>query len=126
MLKPNAVKSFQKYAEEVFVKFIQWQLQSLKRIDIVWDQYLANSIKGSAREKSGVGVRWKVSAQSKIPSNWLNFLRDPHNKTKLSAFLTKVASEKFSLEGKEIYITSVVSLCPSTSIPDCAHEEADT
>ena len=37
------------------------------------------------------------------------------------AFLTKVASEKLSLEGKEIYITSdksVVSLCPSTSIPD--------
>ena len=26
MLKPNAVKSFQEYAEEVFVKFIQQQL----------------------------------------------------------------------------------------------------
>ena len=129
MLKPNAVKSFQEYAEEVFVKFIQWQLQSLKRTDIVWDQYLANSIKGSAREKRGVGVRRKVSAQSKIPSNWLNFLRDPNNKTELFAFLTKVASEKLSLEGKEIYVTSdksVVSLCPSTSMPDCSHEEADT
>ena len=87
MLKPNAVKSFQEYAEEVFVKFIQQQLQSLKRIDIVWDWYLANSIKGSAREKHGVGVRQKVSAQSKIPSNWLNFLRDPNNKTELFAFL---------------------------------------
>ena len=129
MLKQNTVKSFQEYAEEVFVKFIQWQLQSLNRIDIVWDQYLANSIKGSAREKCGVGVRWKVSAQSKIPSNWLNFLRDSNNKTELFAFLTKVASEKLSLEGKEIYVTSdksVVSLCPSTSMPDCSHEEADT
>ena len=129
MLKPNAVKSFQEYVEEAFVKFIQWQLQLLKRTDIVWDWYLANSIKGSAREKHGVGVRRKVCAQSKIPSNWLNFLRYPNNKTELFAFLTKVASEKLSLEGKEIYITSdqsVVSLCPSTSIPDCTHEQADT
>ena len=121
MLKPNAVKSSQEYAEEVFVKFIQWQLQSLKRIDIVWDRYLANSIKGSAREKRGVGVKRKVSSQSKIPSNWLNFLRDPNNKTELFAFLTKIASEKLSLEGKEIYVASdksVVSLCPSTSMPD--------
>ena len=85
MLKPNAVKLFQEYAEEVFVKFIQWQLQSLKGIDIVWDRYLANSIKGSTRGKRGVGVSWKVGAQSKIPSNWLNFLRDPNNKTELFA-----------------------------------------
>ena len=91
MLKPNAMKSFQEYADEVFVKFIQQQLQSLKRIDIVWDRYLANSIKGSAREKRDVEVRRKVSAQSKISSNWLNFLRDPNNKTELFAFLTKVA-----------------------------------
>ena len=60
MLKPNAAKSFQEYAEKVFVKFIQWQLQSLKRIDIVWDRYLANSIKGSAREKRGVGLDGKL------------------------------------------------------------------
>ena len=129
MLKPNSVKSFQQYAEEGFVKFIQRQLQSLKRIDIVWHRYLANSIKGSAREKRGVGVRRKVSAQSKIPSNRLNFLRDPNNKTDLFAFLTKVASEKLPLEGEEIYITLdelVVSLCLSTSMPDCTHEEADT
>ena len=89
MLKPNTVKSFQEYAEEVFVKFVQRHLQSLKRTDIVWDRYLANSIKGSAREKRDVEVRRKVSAQSKIPSNWLNFLHDPNNKTELFAFLTK-------------------------------------
>ena len=73
------MKSFPEYVEEVFVKFVQRQLQSLKRTDTVWDWYLANSIKGSAREKRVVGVRRKVSAQSKIPSNWLNFLRDPNN-----------------------------------------------
>ena len=128
MLKPNAVESCKEYAEEVFVKFIQWQQQSLERIDIVLDRYLANSNKGSARENRGVGVRRKVSAQSNIPANWLNFLRDPNNKTELFAFLTRVGSE-MSLEGKETYITSdesVVSLCPSTSMPDCTHEEVDT
>ena len=67
--------------------------------------------------------------KSKIPANWLNFLHDPNNKTELFAFLTRVASEKMSLEGKETYITSdesVVSLCPSISMPDCTHEEIDT
>ena len=92
MLKPNSVKSFQQYAEEGFVKFIQRQLQSLKRNDIVWHRYLANSIKGSDREERGVGVRRKVSAQSKIPSNLHNFLRDPNNKSDLFAFLTILKS----------------------------------
>ena len=44
-------------------------------------------------------------------------------------FFRKVASEKLFLKGKGIYITSdqsVVSLFPSTSMPDCTHEESDT
>ena len=64
-----------------------------------------------------------------IPAHWLNFLCDPNNKTELFAFFTRVVSEKMSLEGKETYITSdesVVSLCPSTSMPDCIDEEVDT
>ena len=51
MLKPNAVELFKEYAEEVLVKFIQWQLQSLKRTDIVLDRYLANSNKVSAKRE---------------------------------------------------------------------------
>ena len=164
MLKPNAVKSFQEYAEEVFVKFIQWQLQSLKRIDIVWDRYSANSIKGSVREKRSVGVDGKlVPNQRFLPTGLTSYeiqiirLNRLHFFTKVADgklvpnqrflptgltsyeiqiirlnrlhFFTKVASEKLSLEGKEIYITSdqsVVSLFPSTSMPDCTHEESDT
>ena len=97
---------------------------------MVKDQYLANSTKGSAREKRGVGVRRKVSAQSKIPANWLNFLHDSNNKAELFVFLTRAASEKdvFGRQGNLHYLlcVSVVSLCPSTSMPDCTHEEADT
>ena len=49
--KPNAVETLQEYAETVFVKFIQHELQSLNIVDVVLDHYLASRIKGSAREK---------------------------------------------------------------------------
>ena len=62
ILKPNAVETFQKYTERIFVRFLQHELQSVDRVDVVWDRYLPTSIKGSARERRGKGVRRKVSA----------------------------------------------------------------
>ena len=44
-------KESNQYAESVFVKFLQSELHSLKRVDVLLDRYLASRIKGSAREK---------------------------------------------------------------------------
>ena len=66
-LKSDTVGTFADYFEKIFMPFVFQQLQDVTQVDLVWDRYLAKSIKGSAREKRGSGVRIKVSAQAKIP-----------------------------------------------------------
>ncbi|KAG0719479.1 hypothetical protein GWK47_050386 [Chionoecetes opilio] len=77
-----------------------------KRVDVVWDSYIASSIKESTREKRGKGVRRKVGGPTKVPSNWPDFLRDSTNKEELFQFLSdKVGSNDWP-GGKEVFITS--------------------
>ena len=66
-LKSDTVGTFADYFEKIFMPFVFQQLQDVTRVDLVWDRYLAKSIKGGAREKKSSGVRIKVSAQAKIP-----------------------------------------------------------
>ncbi len=57
MLKPGAAKTFQSYAHDVFVKYVNSQLQHVRRIDIIWDSYNPDSLKATARAKRGSGTR---------------------------------------------------------------------
>lgn len=75
------VRTFDEYVNEVFIPYLGKQLQDTKRMDLVWDKYIADSLKEFTREKRGTGVRRKVSDPSEIPSNWMDFLRDPMNMT---------------------------------------------
>eukprot|EP00794_Sanderia_malayensis_P010361 gene10361-11438_t len=72
-LKPTTVANFKEYGTVVFKSFLMSELKKVKRLDLVWDQYLDYSIKGSARERRGSGVRRKVSPQTKIPGIGLIF-----------------------------------------------------
>ena len=87
-LPTKAVGTFNEYAEKVFIPYISKHLQHFTRVDIVWDLYIPDSLKESTREKRGKGVRRKVSGQTKLPGNWIDFLRDPSNKKELFTFLT--------------------------------------
>ena len=130
ILKPTAAVTFQDYADNVFLPFLSRELEKVSRIDVVWDRYFPNSIKGSARAKRGAGVRRKVSSNTKIPGRWLDFLRDSRNKVELFSFLTQPVSNHSFPEKKLIYITeeeSVISVGGSSATkPACTHEEADT
>ncbi len=130
ILSTKAVSTFNEYAEHVFIPYLIDQLQKSSRIDVVWDTYIADSLKESTREKRGKGLRRKVLSQTKLPSNWMDFLRDPNNKKELFAFLTSKCADFTFPPDKAVYITSgeaVVSLgLNSTAMPDCNHEEADT
>lgn len=85
--------TFDDYADSVFIPHLIQQLQFSKRIDVVWDAYIPNSLKETTREKRGQGVRRKVSGHVKLPKNWMQFLRDPANKSELFAFLTSKVAE---------------------------------
>jgi hypothetical protein len=87
-LPTTGVVTFDEYAEKVFVPYLRMQLHSAKRLDIVWDTYLPDSLKQCTRNKRGKGVRRKVSGQTKLPSKWMDFLCDSKNKEELFAFLT--------------------------------------
>ena len=53
IIKPNGVTTFKQYATQNFIPYIKHQLISCQRIDIVWDVYVENSLKASARHKRG-------------------------------------------------------------------------
>ena len=48
MLKPTGKeKTFSEYASNKFIPYVTAQLQHVKRIDIVWDEYVENSLKAT-------------------------------------------------------------------------------
>ena len=51
MLKPGAAETFEQYAHQVFLPYILGQLQHASRLDLVWDSYVADSLKATTREK---------------------------------------------------------------------------
>ena len=91
---------------------------------------MPDSLKESTREKRGKGVRRKVSGETKLPSHWIDFLREPSNKKELFVFLTTKISESTFPPSKAVYATlgeSVVSLGNNSPImPNCNHDEADS
>ena len=101
-------------------------------MDLVWDRYVDDSLKGTARAKRGKGVRRRVVAGAVIPGNWQDFLRVNSNKTELFKLLTDALFEAFNLEEKQLVVTdgeSVLSKPPLhdlASLSPCNHEEADS
>ena len=101
----NASK-FQDFAENIFIPHLEYELQKVTtRIDIVWDQYLPNSIKSSTRQNRSTGVFTKMSPHTKMPKNWKNFLLDSKNKTELFDYLSQVVENHHFPKGKAISIT---------------------
>ena len=89
---PTSVSTFDEYADKILIPYLEKQLQSATRLDVVWDVYTPDSLKESTRGKKRQGVRRKVAGKTKLPGNWLDFLRASVNKKELFAFLTsKVA-----------------------------------
>ena len=104
MLSPKLSKAFQDYTDDVFMSYIVQQLNNVRRLDVVWDVYIAESLETSTRQKRGHGQQRKVSPSAPIPSGWKGFLRNDANKQDLFAFLAKEI-EKCKVSGKQIVST---------------------
>lgn len=130
ILKPKPNTTFEEYAKYVFIKYIQNQLKNAARLDLIWDRYLEDSLKGHTRQKRGKGIRRQVSGKTKTPSNWQEFLRIDNNKTELFQYLAEKVTEAI----KEKLVISTVDtsvICNHggedvSFLSDCNHEEADT
>ncbi len=75
-------------------------------MDLVWDVYLTDSLKGTTRQKRGKGVRKRVAPSTIMPKNWKDFLRVGQNKTELFGFLSQEVIRLPIADGKELYATS--------------------
>ena len=129
LLSTNGVSTFDDYASDVFIPYIKKQIETSKRVDVVWDTYVTCSIKESTREKRGRGMRREVAGRNKLPSNWIDFLHNSVNKQQLFSFLSHKLESMVRIEGKHIMTTigtSVASAGGSYHMQACNHEEADT
>jgi len=132
MLNPGTAKTFQEYADTVFLPYISNHLATAQRVDIVWDVYIPDSLKDVTRQKRGKGIRRRVSPTTLLPQNWKDFLHVNENKTELFKFLAQQVICLPTDEGKVIYATEGINVLNTmadadvTSLAPCSHEEADT
>ena len=89
MFFPKLPKTFQDYTDDVFMPYIMQQLNSIHRLDVVRDVYIAENLKTSTKQKRGHGQQRKVSPSAPISPDWKGFLRNDANKQDLFAFLAK-------------------------------------
>jgi len=68
-LPAKGINTFNYYARSVLIPYINKQLESSVRVDVVWDTYISSSIKESTREKRGKGKQQEVAGKNKLPSN---------------------------------------------------------
>ncbi|KAK3731849.1 hypothetical protein QZH41_020219, partial [Actinostola sp. cb2023] len=107
----------------------QAQSRHVDRLDVVWDEYVENSLKATTRGNRGAGVRRRVAGTNRLPSNWKEFLRVDENKRELFKFLAECIS---NLDVQKQIITTygdqVLCTLPrdTSSLAPCSHEEADT
>ena len=131
MLSPGKCKTFQEYSKSVFVPYIVQQANGIRRIDLVWDRYIPDSLKQGTRSSRGaVGARRRVCDMAVIPANWKSFLRSDDNKQELFKYLSQAAT---SIQLPNVTIVStfeedIISSKPieKDELAPCNHEEADT
>ena len=69
MLKPGTANSFSDYASEVFLPYVTKQLQGVRRLDTVWDEYVQVSLKAYTHSTRGKGSRRRVESSNAVPKN---------------------------------------------------------
>ena len=120
----------QDYAENCFIPYLQTEVRNVKRLEIVWDIYLPNSLKPATREKQGAGKRRRVEGSTEIPAKWGSFLRNDQNKSKLFHFLSDFIHKNFRLAGKTVVATvneHILTFLDRNNefLQPCNHEDAD-
>ena len=67
MLKPQFCKTSQEYSEKVFLPYIAKSLENVQRVDLVWDEYIPNSLKHVRGRKEGLVQEGEFSHLSQYP-----------------------------------------------------------
>ena len=123
------------FPANVFLPYITSQLETVNRLDIVWNRYLTSSLKHSTRNHrrhSGTMQIQRVIAGVPIPANWEAFLRSSANKDELFCYLSECTQaceigRKVIISTKDETIVSIQNdMNDIECLQPCSHEEADT
>jgi len=117
VLRPGTAKTFEGYATDVFVPHVTCQLQHVDRLDIVWDLYMADSLKADICCRRGKAVRRRVETSSAVPQIWQEFLCIDDNKTKLFSFLASNVVDTYINK----YLINTVANCQDVSASSAMH-----
>ena len=131
----KACRTFEEYSQQMFLPYITSQVETVSRVDIVWDRYLTSSLKQSTmdrRRHSDTMQRQRVIAGVPIPANWEAFLRSNANKDELFCYLSECIQACET--GRKVIISTKDETIVSTQndmndveyLQPCSHEEADT
>ena len=106
------------------------QLEALKHICVVWDVYITDSLKATARDKRGKGIRRRVEGRNSPPRNWQMFLRVDENKAELFELLAHHIAGLQNTDKQIITTLRNEVMCNDSlqhpNLSPCSHEEADT
>ena len=139
-LKPDtSMKTFHDYAEKKVIPFIEKHLATAKRVDVIWDGYISDSLKVTTRESRGAGVRQRLPSDGngKMPKNWESYLRNETNKMELFQYLSGVIAQSAFDERKVVITTCDKNVLQNPCadnivvrseypLSPCNHEEFDT
>lgn len=92
MLVPGGAKT-SVYATQVSLPCTRSQLQHAIRVDVVWDEYLPESLKADTLTKRSRGIRRRVESSASIPGNGQAFLQINENKVELFFLATRLAEK---------------------------------
>jgi len=130
MLSPGSAKTFLDYCSAVLWPFVKRLLQSVQRIDIVFDRYMHTSLKSETRESRGSGQKINVRLNTVIPKTFSKFLAVADNKQQLFRVIADFFMSQ-PTDHKVLICTVEDRACTShtdydiSSISPCTAEEAD-
>ncbi|KAG0728449.1 hypothetical protein GWK47_032424 [Chionoecetes opilio] len=115
-------------ANGVCIPHILKLLESCRRVDVVWDSYIASSIKSQLERKGEKVCGERSAVQPRCPATGR---LPPGFHKQGGAFPVPFRQSRLQdwPDGKEVFITSgtdVISRGSDHSMPRCDHEEADT
>ena len=96
LLRPDAsIKSFRNYTDKKVILYVERQLANTKRVDVIWDRYLPDSLKATTRQRRGARIRQRMrhDGNGKFPRNWNSYLQNGSNKVELFHYLSVAIAE---------------------------------
>lgn len=91
---------------DIFMQTVTGYLHgNITRVDLVFEQYKQNSIKGGTRAKRSTTrrkIRTIVRRDVKIPSDWNSLIEMDKNKANLTQFLSRELEKHVHLYGQNI------------------------